>query len=164
MVQRAGDPEIVGASLLRPAVLLAAAVGGVVGALARWAAGLVWPTGAAAFPVTTLAVNVSGCLAVGLVAGVLDAQPRTPRLVLLRPFAVTGVLGGYTTFSTWSLDVDWLLRGGRPVTAATDVAVTLVGAVLAVAAGVLLARRLTGPASPVPTDPPSVRRTGPAGP
>jgi len=150
---RASDPEVAGPSLPRPAVLVAASAGGVVGALARWAAGLTWPTGAAAFPGTTLAVNIGGCLAVGLVAGALDARPRTPPADLLRPFAVTGVLGGYTTFSTWSLDIDRLVGGGRPLTAAADLAVTLVAAVLAVAVGMLLARRPTGPASPGPTGP-----------
>ena len=130
-----------------PAALVAAAAGGVIGALARWALGLVWPTAGGTFPWTTLAINLSGCLAVGVVAGVLDARPRTGRLSLVRPFAVTGVLGGYTTFSTWSVDVDRLAAAGHLATAAADVVSTLLGAGLAVALG------LGGPGPRGPVDP-----------
>ena len=133
--------------------LVAAAVGGVVGALGRWAAGQTWPDTAGSFPWTTLVVNVSGCLLVGVVAGVLDSRPRTGRAGLVRPFAVTGVLGGYTTFSTWSVDVDRLVADGHPVTAAADVALTLAGAVLAVGLGLLVARRVGGVGPRGPADP-----------
>jgi len=130
-------------------------VGGVIGALARWAAGVAWTTPAGSFPLTTLAVNVSGCLVVGVVAGVLDVRPRTGWTRLLRPFVVTGVLGGYTTFSTWSVDVDRLVGDGHLLAVAAYLALTLAGAVSAVAVGLVVARRLSG-AGPQGSADPSV--------
>lgn len=111
------------------------------------------PTPVGSFPWTTLAVNVSGCLLVGVVAGVLDSRVRTGRSGLLRPFAVTGVLGGYTTFSTWSVDVDRLAGDGHLLTAAADLVLTLAGAVVAVAVGLVVARRLGGTGPSGPADP-----------
>lgn len=125
-------------------MLAAASAGGVIGALARWAVVLRWPTTAGSFPWTTLVVNVSGCFVVGVLAGVLDSRPRTGRTRPVRAFAVTGVLGGCTTFSTWSVDVDRLLAEGHQLTATADVALTLAGAVVAVVVGLLVARRLSG--------------------
>jgi fluoride exporter len=117
---------------------VAVALGGVVGALARYALGIAWPTGAGAFPWTTFAVNVSGCLLVGvLLVRLLEAGAVHP---LWRPFLGTGVLGGYTTFSTYAVDTRTLAAGGHPGVAVAYALGTLAAALLAVQVGVIAGR------------------------
>ncbi|MFC7617252.1 CrcB family protein [Actinokineospora soli] len=87
-------------------VLAVVALGGVVGACARYGAGLLWPAPPGAFPWTTLVVNATGCAALGVVMVLWSERP------LLRPFAGTGVLGGFTTFSAYTADVHRLVAGG----------------------------------------------------
>lgn len=137
------DPDLSGAPSQR-AVLAAVAVGGVVGAELRYALGRLFPTGAASVPWATLAVNVSGALLIGvLLVLVTEVGPRRrPPHPLLRPLLGTGLLGGYTTFSTFAVDVVRLLDDGHAAAALTDLLLTPVAAVLAVAAGTALARRL----------------------
>ncbi|MBA3524093.1 MAG: CrcB family protein, partial [Geodermatophilaceae bacterium] len=107
--QRRAGPDDGDAERFRPApgrrrrrgpVLLAVAAGGAVGALARHGVDLLLPVEPATFPLGTFAVNVAGCLLLGVLAGALY-QPDRHRLVL--PFVVTGVLGGFTTFSTYTV-------------------------------------------------------------
>ncbi|ABD11692.1 chromosome condensation protein CrcB [Frankia sp. CcI156] len=95
------------------AVLLLAVIsaGGAVGACARYGASLVWPTMPGTFPWTTWAVNTAGCAAIGVLM-VLITDVRTVH-PLVRPFLGTGVLGGFTTFSTYALDAQRLVDGGR---------------------------------------------------
>lgn len=124
----------------RPAVVLGAvAAGGVAGAEARWLLGVLFPDAPGAWPWTTFAVNLSGCLLIGILLTVLTER-ATPHPVL-RPLLGTGVLGGYTTFSTWSVDVLGLLDAGRLAAAAGYLVATPVLAVAACAAGVAVARR-----------------------
>ena len=124
------------------AAVAVVAAGGVLGALARWAAGLAWPTPPGAFPTTTLAINVVGCLLTGvLVVHVAEVRTAPP---LVRPFLGVGVLGGFTTFSTFSYDAYQLLAGGHLATALAYLAATVVGSVGAAALGLALARRTAG--------------------
>jgi len=124
------------------ATLGVVALGGALGALARYGAGLTWPTGAAAFPVSTFAVNVVGSALLGVLMVLLTAVfGNRP---LLRPFLGTGVLGGFTTFSAYSVEAQRLIAAGRPVTALAYLGATLVCALLAVAVTVTVARRLVG--------------------
>ncbi len=119
-------------------VLPVIAVGGMVGASARYGAARAWPTHADTMPWTTLAVNALGCLLIGvLMVFVVEVGGAHP---LLRPFAGVGVLGGFTTFSTYAVDTVSLLDEGRPALALGYWAGTLVVAVAAVVAGVVLAR------------------------
>ncbi|WP_369140128.1 fluoride efflux transporter CrcB [Modestobacter versicolor] len=119
---------------------VAAAVGGGLGALARWAVGVALPHPAGAWPWATVLVNLTGCLVLGvLLAAVFARHPDRP---LLRPFLGTGVLGGYTTFSTFSVDAVQLADAGRGGVALGYVVVSVVGGVLAAAAGVRLGRAL----------------------
>ncbi|MGW4766834.1 fluoride efflux transporter FluC [Nocardia sp. NPDC004278] len=83
-------------------VLAVIALGGAIGATARYAAALRWPTAPGAFPWTVLLVNITGCAVMGALM-VLIAEVWTGQR-LLRPFLGTGVLGGYTTFSTYAAD------------------------------------------------------------
>lgn len=124
-------------------VLAVIAAGGAAGSSARYGASLLWPTDAGAFPWTTLGVNASGCLLIGvLMVLVTGAEP--PVHPLVRPFLGVGVLGGFTTFSTYALDISELLRRGQTGIALGYLAGTAAGALGAVWAAVTVTRRLTG--------------------
>ncbi|WP_240157515.1 fluoride efflux transporter CrcB [Pseudonocardia broussonetiae] len=120
----------------------AVAVGGALGALARWGAGLAVTAGPGAFPLATFAVNTAGCLLIGallvVLTEVVTAHP------LARPFLATGVLGGFTTFSTYAVDVHALLGAGRPGVAAAYLVGTLLAALAATWLGARLARAAAG--------------------
>lgn len=120
--------------------LAAIAAGGALGALARHGIGLLLPTAPGAFPAATFGINVLGCLLIGvLLVVVTEVRAAHP---LVRPFLATGVLGGFTTFSTYALDARQLLGTGHAVTALGYVAGTLVAAVLATWAGAAVTRRV----------------------
>ena len=118
-------------------------LGGALGAMSRHAVGaaLLAPSNAWRFPVGTLLVNVSGCLLIGVfsaIAGQLPVLNGPARL-----FLVTGVLGGYTTFSAFGLETVLMLRRGDGMLAAGYVAASIVFGLAAVWIGmkaVVLAR------------------------
>lgn len=117
------------------------AVGGALGALARWAVGLALPAAPGAFPLGTFLVNVVGCLLMGvLVVHVSEIRQAHP---LVRPFLGVGVLGGFTTFSTFATDGHALLEGGHLAVGGLYLAATALASVGAAAAGLALARRLS---------------------
>lgn len=121
-------------------LLAVIACGGAAGAAARYGASLLWPTPAGGFPWTTWWVNVVGCALIGAFMVVITEVWAAPRLV--RPFFGTGVLGGFTTFSTYAVDVTKLLSGGRAGPALAYLAATPLAALAAVAAAAWAARRL----------------------
>ncbi|MGP3980580.1 fluoride efflux transporter FluC [Streptomyces sp. KR80] len=92
-------------------VVCAVALGGGVGGAARYGASLIWPTASGAFPWTTLGVNAVGCAVIGVFMVVISDVWAAHRLV--RPFFGTGVLGGFTTFSTYAADVQRLVDEGE---------------------------------------------------
>jgi fluoride exporter len=116
--------------------LAAVAAGGVVGALCRYGLGLAVPTAPGHFPWTTFWINVSGCGLIGILV-VLVTEGWPGAHPLLRPFLATGVLGGYTTFSTYTVEVT---RLGATPTALVYLFGTLAAALLATYAGVLVTR------------------------
>jgi len=106
------------------------ALGGMVGAGARYLIGQAWPTPSGGFPWATFTVNITGCALIGvLMVLVTDVWVRQR---LLRPFLGTGVLGGYTTFSTYTVDMQHLMTVGRPGTALLYLTGTATGALVAV--------------------------------
>ncbi len=122
-----------------PAVVLAIAAGGALGALARYGVGLgttrLFGHG---FPVGTLAVNVLGSFFLGVLATLL-----AHRLHLgpeIRAFLVTGLLGAFTTFSAFSLDTVTLLERGQLPAAGLYVLASIVLAVAALVIGLRLGR------------------------
>ncbi|MVO84996.1 hypothetical protein GPA10_09565 [Streptomyces sp. p1417] len=210
------DPDVGPAAAATPPGLLrgqgpvvaVVAVGGALGAAARYGATLIWPVATGAFPWTTLAVNVAGCAAIGVLmvlvaegadlaegaegtdtaetadtaetnevadaagapgsaelteaakaaeltaaAELTEAAERTgstasttstarrPAHPLLRPFLGTGVLGGFTTFSTYTVDVERLADAGHLRTALACLALTLLAALAAVWCAAALTRR-----------------------
>lgn len=124
----------------RADVLAVIATGGALGSLGRWWLGTVLSPGAGGFPWATFVVNVTGGFLVGvLMVLVVDVWP-TSRYV--RPFLGVGLLGGWTTFSTYALDTRGLLADDRPGTAAVYLLATLVVGLAAVWAGAGAARGL----------------------
>jgi CrcB protein len=119
-------------------IYVLAGVGGALGALARWALAEALPHSPAGWPWATLLVNLLGCLLIGVLLAVLLA--RFPESPWLRPFLAVGVLGGFTTYSTFATDVVRLADAGHVVLAAAYVVVSVLGGVLAVLAGLLAAR------------------------
>ncbi|KUN41540.1 hypothetical protein AQJ30_01745 [Streptomyces longwoodensis] len=117
------------------------AVGGGLGALARYAAAQGWPTAQGGFPWTTLWVNVVGCAVIGvflvLITEVLTAPHR-----LVRPFFGSGVLGGFTTFSTYAVDLQRLFDSGHARTAVAYLVATPCAALTAVWLAATATRRV----------------------
>jgi fluoride exporter len=112
------------------------AAGGAVGALARWQAGVHAPVKAYGFPTTTLLVNVLGAGLLGYLVGRLPV--RTARDEALRLALGTGVLGGFTTFSTYAVEVARRLPHNHADTAVTYAAVSVVAGVVAAVVGLAL--------------------------
>jgi CrcB protein len=100
---------------------LIVAAGGALGSVARyWLSGVIANRFGETFPWGTLLVNVSGCFAIGLLASLTVADGRWLAPSWFRPFALVGILGGYTTFSSFSLqtltqvqDGDWAGAAGN---------------------------------------------------
>ncbi len=118
------------------AVALGAGIGGVLRYLVGW---LFLQWFGAGFPYGTLFINVTGSLLIGLIAelSVTRAFGVTP---LVRVFIATGILGGYTTFSTFSLDAVTLIADGAALPAALYAGGSVVLGVLAAHGGQVLAR------------------------
>ena len=99
----------------RWAVVIALAVGGALGTNARhWLSVWVREWAGTRFPWGTFLINVSGSFAIGFLAISLDRWVRTPELRLM---VITGFLGGYTTFSAYSLETLLLWERGEPIRA-----------------------------------------------
>jgi CrcB protein len=119
-------------------VLLVIGAGGALGSLGRWAVNLALPSPSGGFPWATWVENVTGGLVLGaLMVLILDFWPPSR---YLRPFVGVGVLGGYTTFSTYMLDTHALFVEGHAATAVAYLFGTLLAGLVAVWAGVLGAR------------------------
>jgi len=118
-------------------VMIWVALGGGLGAALRYLLGLA-PWGA--FPWDTLLVNGLGCLVIGWVAIRTAPDGAWPLAPHLRQFLMTGVCGGFTTFSVFSLETLALLQDGAWLWGALYVGATLLVALLGAAAGIALAR------------------------
>jgi fluoride exporter len=121
-----------------PWVIVAVALGGALGAPARYGISLVVHVTPGTFPWGTFWTNVSGSFAVGLV--LVMVLERFPPTRYLRPFVATGFLGAYTTYSTFAVETDLLLRNGRSGLAAVYVVASFGAGLTAAWAGALTAR------------------------
>ena len=110
------DVDLRAARRARPrrdlAVVGVVALGGMVGATGRYFIGQAWPTPTGGFPWATFAINVTGCALIGVLMVLITEVWLRQRL--LRPFLGTGVLGGYTTFSTYTVDIQQLIDRRPP--------------------------------------------------
>ncbi|MFJ3859212.1 fluoride efflux transporter FluC [Streptomyces sp. NPDC090085] len=125
-------------------VLAAVAAGGALGASARYGVSLLWPAAPGAFPWATLWINASGCALIGVLMVLIGEGGRASPHPLLRPFAGVGVLGGFTTFSTYALDFSRLLDEGEAALALGYGALTVVAALGAVWLAAAVTRRCAG--------------------
>ncbi|QRP50812.1 fluoride efflux transporter CrcB [Amycolatopsis sp. FDAARGOS 1241] len=114
------------------------ALGGALGAVARYGLAVLLPTQPGHFPLATFLTNVSGCFLIGILMVAVTEAWTAHRLV--RPFLGIGILGGYTTFSTYTVEIRGLLDAGEADVALGYLAATLVAALPAVALGMALAR------------------------
>ena len=119
-------------------VVAVIAVGGAAGAVARQLVSGALSGTSHGFPIGTFVVNVSGCVLIGVLMVSIVESRRPHRLV--RPFVGVGLLGGYTTFSTYAVETQRLIQAGDPRMAFAYFGATIIGALLAVQAGVLLVR------------------------
>lgn len=111
------------------AVLASVSAGGAIGAAARYLIGQQWPAPAGTFPLSTLTINLLGCALIGVLMVLIIEVWTSQRLI--RPFLGTGVLGGFTTFSTYTVDIQHLLTGAQTGTALLYLVLTPIGALLA---------------------------------
>ena len=123
-----------------PIVLAAVAIGAPIGAGARWGVGEVFDAiasapAADAWPWPTLIVNIVGAFLIGLAAARFDRKSAA------YAFTATGALGGFTTYSSFAVDVDHLADADRTGLAAAYAAITIVGGLVALYVALSLARR-----------------------
>jgi CrcB protein len=127
------------AARMSPSVLLAIGVGGALGSLARYGIGRRWPVVPGAFPWSTLVINVSGALLLGvLVTLVVERWPPTR---FVRPFGAIGLCGGYTTWSTFMTETALLVRDNRTGVALSYMIATVAAGLAATVVGIRLARQ-----------------------
>ena len=121
--------------LLSPLNFLAVGLGAAVGAWARWLLGLALNPLFIALPLGTLAANLLGGYLVGVAVGLFHLNTHFP--LAWKLFAITGFLGGLTTFSTFSAEVVERLLAGQPTLAIGLATVHLAGSLLATYLGLL---------------------------
>jgi CrcB protein len=120
---------------------VAIALGGAIGSMARHAANVaVGRVIGHPVPTATAIVNVLGCGVIGVLAGAI-ASGRLHMSLPIRTFVFVGILGGFTTFSTFGLDTLTLAHEGRPLAAAANVGVQVGLGLAAVFAGYALTVR-----------------------
>ena len=119
--------------------MLLASLGGAIGAGLRYLIGnLAIRFLGVSFPWATLFVNIAGSLLMGILIGVLARRTGTPNEV--RIFLATGLLGGFTTFSAFSLDAISLWQRGESASAAGYVLASVIFSLLALFIGLMIVR------------------------
>jgi CrcB protein len=118
--------------------LLAVAVGGALGATARYEAVLTWPVAVGTFPTTVLAVNLVASALLGVFLALLDDERGAwGRRPVVRGALVAGVVGGFGTLSLVSVVLAQLVAGGHGGTAVAYASATIVGGITLVTLGLL---------------------------
>jgi CrcB protein len=120
------------------------AAGGALGSVARFALASAFGQAVGErFPWGTIAVNISGCFVIGAIAMSTSPVGRIPVSVDFRQFLMIGICGGYTTFSSFSLQTLTLLRSGAWAEAGANVAISVVACMLAVWLGTMAGQGLS---------------------
>jgi fluoride exporter len=152
-VRSTGDLRVAGTSArgrsVPVAVLTAIAVGGALGAVARYSVTRALPHGPGDFPLSTFLIDVSGCLLIGVLVVLLTEVLGRPHR-LARPFFGVGLLGGYTTFSAYTAEALVLIDEGALATAVGYLFGTLLAALLAVQIGAVATRAVVAQARKEP--------------
>ncbi len=123
---------------------LAVALGGALGSLGRFWVGIWLAPLSGSLPVGTIAINVLGSFAISFFGTLTLAHGRFGAPELWRVFFMVGICGGFTTFSSFSLQTFDLLRAGAVGRAALNVVVSVVLCLASVTAGHLLAAQMNG--------------------
>ena len=120
--------------------ILYVGLGGAIGAMLRfWMSQAITKQLGHGFPYGTLAVNILGCLAMGLLAGGL-VKTMPVHAPEIRAFVGVGILGGFTTFSAFSLETVMLMERGDMAQAGIYVAASVIACIFAVWLGMVLLR------------------------
>jgi CrcB protein len=119
-------------------------VGGAIGTLARYLLSLAALPISQTLPLGTIGINILGSFAIGLFGALTLAHGRSPVSEDARLFVMVGLCGGFTTFSSFSLQTLDLLRSGATSRALVNVVASVALCVAAVAVGHLVATRLNG--------------------
>jgi CrcB protein len=96
------------------------------------------------FPVGTVAVNITGCFVIGLFAVLTASEGLWAVSPLIRQAVIVGVLGGFTTFSSFSIQTVTLLKNGQLTAAVANVFISVLGCLLATWVGMLLGGWMNG--------------------
>ncbi len=116
------------------------ALGGAIGTLVRYiVGGLDYRFSSGVFPISTLVVNVSGSFVIGFLWGIVDRFAVSPNV---RLFIFIGILGGYTTFSTFSLETFNLMRDGEYRIALMNILFSVILSIGAVFLGYFVSKML----------------------
>lgn len=124
-------------------------LGGALGTLMRYSASMLALPISAGLPWGTILINITGSFLIGLFGTLTLAHGRYPVSEELRIFVMVGICGGYTTFSSFSLQTLDLLRGGSPTKAAFNIVLSVTLCILAVAAGHYIASYFNGGAEQI---------------
>lgn len=115
-------------------------IGGCIGAVLRYLCSVGLARVPTEFPLATMAVNLLGAFLIGFLSQLFsDLWPEKAGLKL---FLTTGILGGFTTFSTFSLETVSLFQNGRPILASCSVLLTVAGGIVGALLGKIVAHRL----------------------
>ncbi len=141
----AGEPDLLDEPALprlglSTAALLAIFVGGAVGTVARYLLDAHHPSASGSFPWTTLVINLSGSLVIGLLVPISEHVAH--RAPLVRPLLIVGLLGGWTTYSTLAVDSTLLAKDGDVGNGLAYLAATVFGGLALVVVGNALGRRM----------------------
>jgi CrcB protein len=123
--------------------------GGALGTLARYAVSVLAAPISRQLPLGTILINISGSFVIGLFGTLTLAHGRFPVSENIRLFVMVGLCGGYTTFSSFSLQTLDLLRAGLVARAGVNIAASVIFCVAAVALGHLAAAQLNGGATSI---------------
>jgi fluoride exporter len=138
---RSTDPSAAGPgrrAVLHPRTIAVIALGGAAGTLGRVELGRLIPTTTNGFPWPTFAANITGAFIIGVV--IVLVLERLPPTRYVRPLIGTGFCGGLTTFSTLVVEIDLLVKAGRVGLAIGYLAASLAAGMIAVFAGMAVAR------------------------
>jgi fluoride exporter len=119
--------------------LAAVAAGGAIGALGRYGLGVAFPAAPGEFDLATFIANTVGGLLIGIL--MITVTEVAPGLSGIRPFVGVGILGGFTTFSTYIVDIGRAATAGATVLAVVFAFATMAAALVAAALGMYATRR-----------------------